>query len=116
MDVHYGHFAFLCAFCVSCMKRPSNVHCLLSENKPPSLYFGTDGGVKRYSLEDNQVKRVANSSERAFGVVFDWLRDKIYWTGEYQAFQANRDGTEVEAALDTRKCKSKFCSFVNPIE
>lgn len=88
-------------------------HSLLSENDPLSLYFATAGGVKRCSLDNNEVKTVGDSTNGAYGVVFDWLRDKIYWSdSSYKVFRAQRDGTEVEVCFNTDKCKSKFPSFV----
>ena len=96
------------------LRRPSSVHSLLSENDPPSLYFATEGGVKLYSVDtSSEVTVVANSSTWIFGVAFDWLRDKIYWSSHYKVFRANSDGTEVKTVLDSDQCKSKLCSFVN---
>ena len=86
----------------------------LSENDPPSIYFATDEGVQRYSLDAGDVKTVADSSEGIYGVAFDWLRDKVYWNSLNKVFRANRNGTGVETILDTPQCKSKLSSFENP--
>ena len=106
VQAHHGRFVFLFAFSLICSRRPSSLRCLLSENDPPSIYFATREGVKRYSLGTDVVETVADSSEGIDGVAFDWVRNKIYWSSGHKVFRADKNGTEVETVLGTRKCKS----------
>ena len=98
-------------------KRRQVVHSLLSENELSSVYFATSGGVKRYFSETAEVEAVANSnrSDTLYGVAFDWLRNKLYWSSRFVVFRANTDGTNLETVLDTEKRKSNMQTILIPI-
>lgn len=78
----------------------------------PKIYFAAwEGGVRAYSGLNSEAKTVVNSSERIIGIVYDSIRDKIYWStpSTCRIYRANLDGTGVETVLDTNQCESKPC-------
>ena len=74
----------------------------------PVIYFGTyKGGLQAYSMSASEVMNVwGNSSEIVYGVTYDSVEDKIYWSSPDWIYKGNRDGSQVETVFNTDdECK-----------
>ena len=58
-----------------------------------------------FSLETNKVSQVVNSSEYLRGVTYDSFKKKLYWSTNFQIYQSNKDGSELETVLNTTERK-----------
>ena len=72
-----------------------------------SIYFATGfGGLKAYSMETLQTSTIVNSSEELYGVAYDSVARKVYFSSNTKIYRANMDGTNQETVLSTTQCKS----------
>ena len=86
----------------------------ISELVEPIIYFGTGGeGLQSYSVAISEVNNVVTSTQVVFGVTYDFLQNKIYWSGyssrSDKIWLGNRDGTHVKTLLSTDQCKLHYC-------
>ena len=65
-------------------------------------------GILSYSIGTSEVDQVLSSCEIIFGIAYDSIYDKIYWSTDYKIYRGSRSIGEVEIVLSTSQCKSTF--------
>ena len=70
------------------------------------IFFSTGGeGVKSFRPKTSTVSTVKGNNEILYGITYDTIRNKLYWTSSFKIYRALVDGTEVETVLQTQQCK-----------
>ena len=82
-----------------------HLHFSVDPKSKPSIYFGTTRGLNAYSLETLQTNKIVNSGEWLYGVTYDSIASKVYFSSFYKIYRANLDGSHLETVLSTSECK-----------
>ena len=70
-------------------------------------------GVSAISLETNEVRMIANSSETLVGITYDSTSNQLYWcSNQGVLYRSNVDGTEAQNLLTIAGCKANFFQAV----
>ena len=83
-----------------------NNHFCISEVEP-TIYFGA-GGLMAYSVATSQTTTIVSDGTSTYGVAYDSLRDRIYWSTSSTIKRCDRDGNNVETVLTSSTCMT-FC-------
>ena len=77
-------------------------------NDHHTIYFATMGsGLKALSTKTSEVTTVIESTEYFYGVAFDDVGKKLYWTSSYKMYRSGVDGANVETLVDTMQCTKR---------
>ena len=85
-----------------------------AEKIDPGIYFASAlDGILSYSILTSQVNTIVSSNESCYGIAFDSIHQKIYWStySGPKIYRANVDGSHVETVLSTRQCKYGIAFF-----
>ena len=71
----------------------------------PAIYFASDGsGLKAYSVATSQTTSIISDRTTVYGVAYDSLRDRIYWSGRYTINRSDKDGSNEETVFSSSTC------------